>query len=118
MIRAFKISIALFSAFVALFFLAAMLSIFTELSDGLSIALSLPVSFITGWYVWKSTAGERMGVGFAMLSGALIIGGLGLSIGFLGPAIFDPSANQGPMLGIFITGPLGFVLGAIGGFIY
>ena len=27
-------------------------------------------------------------------------------------------ANQGPLLGIFITGPLGFILGAIGGSVY
>lgn len=29
-----------------------------------------------------------------------------------------PDANQGPLLGLFITGPGGFVLGAIGGAIY
>jgi hypothetical protein len=38
--------------------------------------------------------------------------------GFFGPLIFTPDANQGPLLGIFITGPLGFVLGGIGGGIY
>jgi len=32
--------------------------------------------------------------------------------------VFAPDANQGPLLGIFITGPLGAVLGAIGGFVY
>jgi hypothetical protein len=32
--------------------------------------------------------------------------------------LFAPDANQGPLLGIFITGPLGAVLGAIGGFVY
>lgn len=31
---------------------------------------------------------------------------LGL-IGFVGPLIFTPDANQGPLLGIFITGPIG-----------
>jgi uncharacterized protein YqgC (DUF456 family) len=29
--------------------------------------------------------------------------------------IFTPEANQGPMLGIFITGPLGLLVGAIVG---
>ena len=47
--------------------------------------------------------------------GALIVGAIGFSIGFFGPIIFMPDANQGPMLGIFITGPLGAVLGAVGG---
>jgi hypothetical protein len=32
--------------------------------------------------------------------------------------IWAPDANQGPLLGIFITGPLGFVAGCIGGGIY
>jgi hypothetical protein len=32
--------------------------------------------------------------------------------------IFAPDANQGPLLGLFITGPLGFLAGGCGGFIY
>ena len=32
--------------------------------------------------------------------------------------ILAPGANQGPLLGLFITGPLGFVAGAVGGGIY
>ncbi len=47
--------------------------------------------------------------------GAVILGGIGFSIGFFGPMIFTPQANQGPLLGIFITGPLGAVAGAIAG---
>jgi len=47
--------------------------------------------------------------------GALCVGAIGFIGGFFGPMIIDPSANQGPMLGIFITGPLGVVVGAVGG---
>jgi hypothetical protein len=47
--------------------------------------------------------------------GAVILGGIGFSIGFFGPMVFTPEANQGPLLGIFITGPLGALVGAIGG---
>ena len=36
--------------------------------------------------------------------GAVIVGVIGFSIGFIGPIIFTPEANQGPLLGIFITG--------------
>jgi hypothetical protein len=32
--------------------------------------------------------------------------------------ILAPQANQGPLLGIFITGPLGILVGAAGGFVY
>jgi hypothetical protein len=37
---------------------------------------------------------------------------------FFGPMIFAPGANQGPMPGIFITGPAGALLGAVTGLFY
>jgi hypothetical protein len=48
---------------------------------------------------------------------ALVLGGVGFASGFFGPIELSPDANQGPLLGIFITGPLGFLLGAILGLI-
>ena len=48
---------------------------------------------------------------------ALVLGGVGFIFGFFGPIELSPDANQGPLLGIFITGPLGFLLGAILGLI-
>lgn len=42
---------------------------------------------------------------------AVILGAIGFVAGFFGPILLQPEANQGPLLGIFITGPLGFVLG-------
>jgi hypothetical protein len=32
--------------------------------------------------------------------------------------VFAPEANQGPLLGIFITGPLGFLAGGLGGVVF
>ncbi|MFO1498834.1 MAG: hypothetical protein U1G07_10650 [Verrucomicrobiota bacterium] len=52
------------------------------------------------------------------LIGALILGGFGLAAGFFGPIIFTPAANQGPLLGIFVTGPVGVLIGFIAGGIY
>ena len=46
-----------------------------------------------------------------ILGPALILGGIGFVGGFVGPIILTPDANQGPLLGIFITGPLGFIIG-------
>ncbi len=48
---------------------------------------------------------------------AVILGVVGFVGGFVGPVIVTPEANQGPLLGLFITGPLGVVLGAIVGFV-
>jgi hypothetical protein len=42
---------------------------------------------------------------------ALVLGGVGFICGFFGPIELSPDANQGPLLGIFITGPLAFLLG-------
>jgi hypothetical protein len=50
-----------------------------------------------------------------MFRWAAILGVIGFLGGFIGPLIFTPGANQGPLLGIFITGPLGVVIGAIVG---
>ncbi len=50
--------------------------------------------------------------------GGVIVGGISFLAGFLGPIILTPQANQGPLVGIFITGPIGFVVGIIAGYIY
>ncbi|HET7260700.1 MAG TPA: hypothetical protein VFK60_02600 [Casimicrobiaceae bacterium] len=48
---------------------------------------------------------------------ALSLGIVGFAAGFFGPIALNPDANQGPLLGIFVTGPGGllggFVLGAL-----
>jgi hypothetical protein len=43
------------------------------------------------------------------------VGAVGLALGFVGPLVVFPEGNLGPLLGILITGPAGFVLGALGG---
>jgi hypothetical protein len=56
--------------------------------------------------------GERWRLRFRRaMAPALLLGGIGFAAGFFGPMIFSPGANQGPLLGIFITGPLGFLAG-------
>ena len=52
-----------------------------------------------------------------ILLGAVVFSSIGCA-GFFVPIIFIPQANRGPLLGIFITGPLGFILGGVGGLIY
>lgn len=68
--------------------------------------------------VWNGTAEGTTSVAVMAGLGAVIVGGLGFVLGFFGPMIFAPGANQGPMLGLFITGPAGVVIGAIAGAIY
>lgn len=47
----------------------------------------------------------------------VLLGLVGFVVGFVGPLIFTPDANQGPLLGLLITGPLGLVFGLIVGLI-
>lgn len=46
---------------------------------------------------------------------AVTIGTVGFLLGFFGPMVLVPEANQGPLLGIFYTGPFGFVAGLVWG---
>ena len=43
----------------------------------------------------------------------LLLGAAGLASGFFGPLVFVPEANQGPLVGILISGPAGAVLGLV-----
>jgi uncharacterized membrane protein len=53
--------------------------------------------------------GERW-YGFAAFVGVLAFGA-----GFFGPMLLSPQANQGPLLGLLITGPLGLAVGVVWG---
>lgn len=41
------------------------------------------------------------------------VGGVALALGFIGPLVLNPKGSLGPLLGILLTGPVGFVLGAL-----
>jgi hypothetical protein len=43
----------------------------------------------------------------------LALGGTGLVVGYVAPLVLAPEANTGPLIGIFITGPLGALAGLI-----
>ncbi len=76
-----------------------------------------------GRFVWTRSAslGESTSIHAGAAAhaglGALVVGGIGFVGGFFGPMILAPDANQGPLLGLFITGPLGAIAGAIGGLV-
>jgi hypothetical protein len=47
----------------------------------------------------------------------LALGATGFACGFFGPIALVPEANQGPLLGIFLTGPGGVLLGLLAGIV-
>jgi hypothetical protein len=80
--------------------------------------VAVAAAFWMARYTWTRLGEVSGGPWRAVTVGAWVVGGIGFCGGFFGPLIFAPQANQGPLLGIFITGPLGFLAGGIGGYAY
>lgn len=80
------------------------------------VALWLLAMGLLWW--WTALAGTeppmRARIGASWRVGWLA-GTVGLALGVVGPLLVTPEANLGPLLGILVTGPGGFVLGALGG---
>ena len=85
----------------------------------LALVGSLAAAIWAARYVWRRTehGGENGGLALTF-GGAIIVGAVAFVGGFFGPMIWAPDANHGPLLGILYTGPLGFLLGGVGGFLY
>jgi deoxyribonuclease-1 len=81
------------------------------------VPITLLFSTIGGlcwWFaVWGHYAESRARI-WKSWRGARLLGGIGLVAGVVGPTLIWPSSNLGPLLGILIAGPLGFVVGALG----
>ena len=80
--------------------------------------VALAAAVAAGRFVWLRSGALPAGLAASIGLGALALGGIGFLGGFFGPMLFMPQANQGPLLGIFITGPLGFLIGAVLGALY
>ncbi len=71
------------------------------------------VCILGGWFAWKGgSAGARSRLPRAFRF-AFTIGGVSFLFGYCGPLMWAPQANQGPLLGIFVTGPIGFFVGLL-----
>ena len=86
--------------------------------DGPTLLIPFVVSVVAARYAWMRADSLPKHVAACTFSGALLFGAIGFVAGFLGPLIFMPEANQGPLLGIFVTGPAGVLLGAVAGLVY
>lgn len=106
------------AAFLAFFLATVFLPFVTSLPDTASLIIGLGLGLFAGWIVWRALSGQSPGLLPAVVTGAAVVGGGGFIIGFLGPILLFPEANQGPLLGIFITGPAGVVVGALAGLVW
>jgi hypothetical protein len=81
-----------------------------ETSFGLVVAT---FAILCWWFALRGNSIESLVHMKLVVVGGLILGVVGFAAGFFGPIIFSPKSNQGPLLGIFVTGPLGFVVGTV-----
>ena len=118
MIPVLKPIVSLLMFLTVLFFISTILTITTSFPVWLSTAFSLACALLAAWFTWKLVAGEKTNVAVAVIGGALILGGLCFTIGFLGPMVFAKDTSQGLTIGLFIAAPVGVIMGAIGGYVY
>lgn len=110
--------VAVLMFLIVLFFISTIFSITTAQPVWLRIGIGMASALLVAWSVWKVASGEKISVGLAVISGALMLGGLCFIIGFLGPMVFAKDTSQGPLVGLFIAAPLGVITGAIGGYVF
>ncbi len=113
--------IAIVFVVVPVFYFAGLLSLGfipnPEQNYWIALIVAFACSVGAGWYVWLNFKPGRLGPFSSTILGGIIFGGVAFAVGFFGPIIFYPEANQGPLLG-FLFGPMGFIGGGIAGFMY
>ncbi|MDV6348152.1 multidrug ABC transporter permease [Nitrosomonas sp. Is35] len=118
MIQILKPLVSFLMFLIVLFSISTILTITTGFPAWLSATVSVVCATFAAWFTWKLVAGERISTLVAVTGGALILGGLFFTLGFLGPMVISKDTSQGSMIGLFIAAPLGLVVGAIGGYVY
>jgi hypothetical protein len=116
MLSAGRLLAALVALTTGAYALAALSGVLGGRFDLFSFAMFAAPATVAGLAAWFALRGDDPGVRARWLRAGRWARNLGLvafAVGFFGPIAWAPDANQGPLLGIFITGPLGFVVGAL-----
>jgi hypothetical protein len=121
-VRLFDIVLGVLGGFAFTYMAAFPLALLAPLADaprGVLLALTLLGAVLGGVLGAKyhSPAGEGGTVARWCVGMAFGLGAVAFLAGFVGPILFSPDSPQGPLLGIFITGPLGVVAGALLGLV-
>ncbi len=104
--------------FIAVFLFSYWLVFAQFLSQNGAYVPALATAAAAAFGTWRVMARGGHGIAATALRWAAIAGAMGFCGGFFGPMMLAPGASQGPMLGLFITGPLGFLAGGICGLVY
>lgn len=114
--RAALVFMAFFGTYVLTWLLMLLLPLGSL--DWLGSVIALVAASMVARYTWVHANEVPTSLAGAIAYGAILCGGIGFAAGFFGPMIFAPGANQGPLLGILITGPAGVLVGAVAGLVY
>jgi hypothetical protein len=76
--------------------------------------LLVTISALCWWFTLRGHDPESRAAIHESWRGGWLVGGVSFAVGFIGPLVIWPGASLGPLLGILFTGPVGFVLGALG----
>jgi hypothetical protein len=118
-LRIFAALVALpFTAYAALALLAFLRARPGPILSLIVGAPSLMAALLLWWFAFRGHIAQARTCMLHIFVGAALVGGISFIAGFVGPIVFMPQSNQGPLLGIFITGPLGFALGGVLGAVY
>lgn len=80
----------------------------------LYLALATVVALSAGLFFRSYDVGGRTTV-LLSLAGAVVLGAIGFVAGFWYPGLFRSHGNLAPLVGVFVTGPIGVVCGALVG---
>ncbi|NNK64535.1 MAG: hypothetical protein HKO98_15155, partial [Gemmatimonadetes bacterium] len=87
----------------------------TAVSPLVEVAMVAVPATAAAFLLWFALAGgsprHREAIRSGVVGGTLV-GGVGFAAGFLGPILLG-LGPQGPLMGIFMTGPLGAVIGGV-----
>ena len=95
-------------------FFAGMLA----LSNTAQMITSSIIAIVAAILLWRKIGHISNTLPACIIAGGITFGIIGFILGFFGPMLLTPSSNQGPLIGIFLTGPAGILLGLVVGGVY
>lgn len=74
----------------------------------------IALSALCWWFTLRGHHPESRAAIRESWRGGWLVGGVSLAVGYVGPLVVWPGATLGPLVGILVTGPVGFALGVFG----
>lgn len=119
--RLFRLALAGICFLGVFFFINIFLGAFLPIPEAYAYIrsfISFAIAIGMAKLIWNLSEKVKSPVATYGIMGAMVVGSIGFIGGFVGPIILRSDSPQGPLLGIFFTGPIGFGIGLVGGIFY